>query len=382
MKIVADDKIPFLRGVLEPYAEVVYLPGAAIGRAEVRDADALIVRTRTRVDRALLEGSRVRFVATATIGYDHLDTAWLDEAGIRWTNAPGCNAGSVMQYVAAALAWLARRHGFSFQGTTLGVVGVGHVGTKVAHLAELLGFDVLLNDPPRQRAGDDLPFLPLETVLRESDIITLHVPLHREGRDKTLAMVDELFVSRMKKGALLINSSRGPVVVDAVLKEALRQGHLRGAVLDVWNGEPRIDRELMDLTDLATPHIAGYSVDGKANGTAMSVQALARHFGLPLTRWYPGRLPPPEEPLITVDASLTTFEEVLQHVILHTYPIERDDHALRRHPEKFEELRGQYPVRREFHNYTVRTETRNEQLLRTLEKLNFNIIKKENDEKS
>ncbi len=374
MKIVTDDKIPFLQGVLEPYAEVVYLPGRAITREEVQDADALIVRTRTRVGRELLEGSRVQFVATATIGYDHLDTVWLEEAGIAWTNAPGCNSGSVMQYVAAALAWLSRRRGFSFRGTTLGVVGVGHVGSKVARMAELLGMKVLLNDPPRRRAEGDPAFLPLEQVLAESDIVTLHVPLNREGEDRTLGLVDELFISRMKHGALLINSSRGAVVVDAVVKEALRNGHLGGAVLDVWNHEPEPDPELMALADLATPHIAGYSVDGKANGTAMSVQALARHFGLPLTGWYPEQLPPPPHPLITI-APETPFEEVLRTVILHTYPIDRDDKALREHPERFEELRGNYPVRREFHNYSVKSDPHNEILLKTLEKLKFNIIK-------
>ena len=375
MKIIADDKIPFLRGVLEPYAKVVYLPGAAITRNHLQDADALVIRTRTKVTKELLEGTSVQFVATATIGYDHLDTAWLEEAGIAWTNAPGCNSDSVMQYVAAALAWLARKRRFSLAGITLGIVGVGHVGSKVARMAELLGLEVLLNDPPRQRAGDDAPFLPLNRLLEASDIVTLHVPLNREGEDKTFGMVDEFFVSRMKPGAILINSSRGPVVVDAVVKEALRNGHLDGAVFDVWNNEPAIDRELMRLADLATPHIAGYSVDGKANGTAMSVQALAQHFGLPLTEWYPSQLPPPPEPVIRIPSSVTSFEEVLLSAILHTYPVERDDKALRETPERFEELRGNYPVRREFHNYSVAIRTENKILLKTLEQLKFNIIK-------
>ncbi len=374
MKIIADDKIPFLRGVLEPFAGVEYLPGAAITPAEVRDADALIVRTRTKVGRQLLEGSSVQFVATATIGYDHLDTAWLEEAGIAWTNAPGCNSGSVMQYVAAALAWLARTKGFSFRNTTLGIIGVGHVGSRVARMAELLGMEVLLNDPPRQREEGDAGFVALGELLASSDIVTLHVPLNREGRDKTLGMVDEFFVSRMKAGAILINSSRGPVIADAIVKEALRNGHLGGAVIDVWNNEPAIDRELMKLADLATPHIAGYSVDGKANGTAMSVRALAKHFGLPLTEWYPPQLPPPPEPVIRIPSPATSFEEVLQSAILHTYPIDRDDKALREAPERFEELRGNYPVRREFHNYTISTGTENKILLQTLKELKFNII--------
>ncbi len=375
MKIVADDKIPFLRGVLEPFAGVVYLPGASITHDHLRDADALLIRTRTKVTRELLEGTPVQFVATATIGYDHLDTAWLDGADIAWTNAPGCNSGSVMQYIGAALAWLARTKGFSFRGTTLGIVGVGHVGSKVARMAELLGMEVLLNDPPRQRVEGDAGFVALGELLASSDIVTLHVPLNREGEDRTLGMVDEFFVSRMKAGALLINSSRGPVITDAVVKEALRNGHLGGAVFDVWNHEPQIDRELMALTDLATPHIAGYSVDGKANGTAMSVQALARHFALPLTQWFPEQLPPPPQPVITLTSDNRDFEEILRTAILHTYPIDRDDKALRTNPQRFEELRGNYPVRREFHKYSINLDTENSILIKTLKELKFNIIK-------
>ncbi len=374
MKIVADDKIPFLRGVLEPYAEVVYLPGARINRAAVRDADALIVRTRTRIDRPLLEGSRVQFIATATIGFDHIDIPYLEEAGIAWTNAPGCNSGSVMQYIAAALSHLSEQRGFSFRNTTLGVVGVGHVGSKVARTAELLGMEVLLNDPPRRRAEGDGEFISLPRLLEAADIITLHVPLNREGKDRTLGMVDAFFLSRMKPGAILINSSRGPVIVDAVVKEALRNVHLGGAVLDVWNHEPHIDKELLALTDLATPHIAGYSVDGKANGTAMSVQALARHFGLPLTEWFPGQLPPPEKPVIRLSSKEINREEALRKAILHTYPIERDDKTLREAPERFEELRGNYPVRREFQNYSVQLDPPHEEMEKIFRELKFNIL--------
>ncbi len=373
MKIIADDKIPFLRGVLEPYAGVVYLPGSRIDRAAVHDADALIIRTRTRVDRDLLEGSRVQFIATATIGYDHLDTRYLEEAGIAWTNAPGCNSGSVMQYIAAALSHLAEKRGLSFGKTTLGIVGAGHVGSKVARMAELLGLEVLLNDPPRRRREGDGGFISLPRLLEDSDIVTLHVPLNKEGEDKTLGMVDEFFVSRMKPGAILINSSRGPVVADAVVKEALRNGHLGGAVLDVWNNEPQIDRELMALADLATPHIAGYSVDGKANGTAMSVQALARHFGWPLSQWFPGELPPPKQPVIRLDTVKKGEEELLRQAILHTYPIEQDDRALRQAPESFEELRGNYPVRREFQNYTIQLQPDHAFLKKIFSALNFKL---------
>ncbi len=375
MKVIADDKIPFLKGVLEPYAEVNYLPGAKISRQDLMDADALITRTRTVINRDLLEGTPVRFIATATIGYDHIDTAYLAEKGIRWTNAPGCNSGSVMQYIAAVLAWLGRNRGIRFRDTTLGIIGVGHVGSKVAHMAGALGMNILLNDPPRQRKEGPAAFVSLTRLLQEADIVTLHVPLNKTGEDKTLGMVDELFMSRLKPGAILINSSRGPVVEDAVLKEAMRSEHLKGLALDVWNHEPDIDLSLMQVADIATPHIAGYSADGKANGTSMSVQALSRFFGLPLTTWYPDNIPPPENPVITLTDHQTDLQEIISNAILHTYPIERDDNNLRNQPGQFEYLRGNYPVRREFHNYSIAMKKENKTLHKIFETLGFNVIK-------
>ncbi len=376
MKIVADDKIPFLKGVLEPHAEMLYLPGPQIRRDHLMDADALITRTRTRVGRDLLEGTRVRFVATATIGYDHLDTAWLEANGIRWTNAPGCNSGSVMQYLAAALSWLAVNRKIRFNKTTLGIIGVGHVGSKVARMAATLGMQVLLNDPPRQRAGGESAFVALPELLAQADIVTLHVPLNKTGEDRTLGLVDEFFMSRLKPGAILINTSRGPVVCDAVLKEAVKSGHLGGLVLDVWNHEPAIDRDLLKAADISTPHIAGYSADGKANGTAMSVQAVARFFGLPLTEWFPTEIPPPENPVIDLTTTSTEKQEALIQSVLHTYPIDRDDRNLRENPEQFEQLRGNYPVRREFFNYTVVLNKKNIHLIDTLKKFGFNVTQK------
>ena len=374
MKIVVDDKIPFLKGVLEPYSEVLYLPGKEISRDHLVDADALIIRTRTRVSRELLEGTGVKFVATATIGYDHIDTNYLEKNRIQWTNAPGCNSGSVMQYVAAVFSWLGMNRGVNFGGTTLGIIGVGNVGTKVSRMAAALGMRVLLNDPPRQRKEGSKEFVSLEVLLKESDIVTLHVPLNKTDQDKTLGLVDEHFISSLKQGAFLINSSRGPVVVDDELKKALKTGSLAGMVLDVWNHEPEIDAELVELVDIATPHIAGYSADGKANGTAMSVQALARFFGLPLTNWFPTDIPSPKDPMIAIPGRQTQ-EKDLQEAILHTYPIQRDDSNLRQNLQKFEKLRGDYPIRREFNNYTIQPKTENSVLIKALEQLNFNIIK-------
>ena len=374
MKIVCDNKIPFLRGVFEPWAEVVYLPGAETTPAVVRDADAVVTRTRTRCDAALLAGSSVRVVASATIGYDHIDTAWCEAHGILWRNAPGCNSRSVEQYVAAALCTLARRHGLRLDALTLGVVGVGNVGSKVAEAAALLGMRVLLCDPPRARAEGAEGFVDLDTLVAQSDIVTLHVPLSREGEDATWHLFDEARLAAMRPDQFLINSSRGPVVDGAALRAALQAKALRGAVLDVWEGEPEPDRALMALLDIATPHIAGYSADGKANGTQMSVRTVAAVLGLPLTDWRPAGIPAPAQPLaFTLDAAGKDRQEVLSEAILYAYDILADDRALRAHPERFEQLRGDYPVRREPTAFTLRLQGGDPALADALAALGFHI---------
>ena len=355
MKIVCDNKIPFLRGVFEPFAEVVYLPGAETTPEVVRDADAVVTRTRTQCDAALLAGSSVRVVATATIGYDHIDTAWCEAHGILWRNAPGCNSGSVEQYVGAALCVLARRHGLRLGELTLGVVGVGHVGSKVARAAAALGMRVLLCDPPRARSEGADGFVPLDDLISRSDIVTLHVPLAREGEDATWHLFDAARLASMRPGQFLVNAARGPVVDNAALKAALAAKALRGAVLDVWEGEPAPDRELLALADIATPHIAGYSADGKANGTTMSVRTVAARLGLPLQDWRPAGIPAPAQPLVfELDASGKSLQEVLSEALLYSYDILADDRALRANPDRFEQLRGDYPVRREPAAFTVR----------------------------
>ena len=377
MKIVCDNKIPFLRGVLEPYAEVVYLPGKETTPEVVRDADAIITRTRTKCDAALLEGSSVKVIATATIGFDHIDTAWCESHGIVWKNAPGCNSWSVKQYMGSVLATLARKHGFDLSEMTLGVVGVGNVGSKVAEIASLLGMKVLLNDPPRARREGPDGFVSLDEIVDRSDIITLHVPLTREGGDATWHLFDEARISRLNDGQILMNSSRGPVVDNAALKDALKRRAIKGAVLDVWEHEPDIDRELMGLLDIATPHIAGYSADGKANGTTASVRTVAEYLGLPLTEWSPAEMPLPAQPLeFTLDAAGKTRQQVLSEAVLHTYDVLDDDRALREHPELFEKLRGDYPVRREFTAFSVRLEGGTPEEAEILTKIGFNLMNK------
>lgn len=355
MKIVCDDKIPFLRGALEPYAQVVYAPGQAITASTVHDADALIVRTRTKCNAQLLEGSGVKMVATATIGFDHIDTDWCESHEIDWTNAPGCNSSSVEQYMGSLLVTMARSMGFECRNKTLGVIGVGNVGRKVARLAALLGFRVLVCDPPRARIEGESLFCTLEQIIEKADIITCHVPLIMEGEDSTYHLFDSKRIQAMRPDQILINTSRGEVVDCKALKEALSHGKLMAAALDVWENEPQIDRELLDMLFVATPHIAGYSADGKACGTAMSVQAIACRFELPCTDWAVQDIPAPEQNLeFSIDAAGLTPRQVLEEAILYSYNIKSDDARLRENPDGFELQRSDYPVRREFTAFSVK----------------------------
>ncbi|MDD5697310.1 MAG: 4-phosphoerythronate dehydrogenase [Victivallaceae bacterium] len=352
MKIVADNKIPFLKGVLESRAEVVYLPGDRISPAEVKDADALLTRTRTRCGAALLSGSAVKFVATATIGYDHLDTRWLEANGIGWTNAPGCNSSSVAQYLTSVLLNLAVEHQLSLCGRTLGVVGAGNVGAKVARVGAALGMRVLLNDPPRAEREGPAGFVELAQAAAEADFLTLHVPLTSGGNYPTRQLAGRALFEAMKSEAFFINSARGGVCDQAALKTALKRGKIAGAVLDVWENEPDLDPELLELVDFATPHIAGYSADGKANGTAMSVNALSRFFGLGLDNWYPDNVPLPEKCSATLPAA-GSFEEKMLTAVNLTYDVREDTRRLRQSPAAFEQQRGNYPLRREFPAFSV-----------------------------
>lgn len=374
MKIVIDEKIPFIHGVFEPWSDVVYSPGKAIDSAMMADADALITRTRTRCNSNLLKDSRVRIIASATIGYDHLDTVWLDSKGIRWVNAPGCNSGSVMQYIVSVLLYLAGKHSLDLSSLTLGVVGVGNVGSKVVRAARTLGMKVLQNDPPRQRREGSDDFIPLETLISESDIITLHVPLTSEGEDRTFHLVNSINLHRMKKNSILINTSRGEVADNNALGEALSGRKLRAAVLDVWEGEPVVDRRLLELVDIATPHIAGYSVDGKANATINSVREVSSFIGLPLSDWKPDSLPEPAEPVIDL-SSVThgkSTAELVSAAIRHTFPVDDDDRLFRNDPENFEYLRDNYRIRREFSSYTVKSD--DPEARKILYDLGFNLI--------
>ena len=309
--------------------DAVYMDGSAIKADDVRDADAMIVRTRTRCDERLLGGSRVRFVGTATIGYDHLDTAWLDRAGICWTNCPGCNASSVAQYLRSVLILLARFHGVNLVGTTIGIVGCGHVGTLVCDVALSFGMRVLVCDPPVGASG----YVSLETIEREADIITFHVPLTRDGAYPTYHLADEAFFSRLVRRPFIINTSRGAVVDNGALLRAIDDGIVRQAIVDTWEREPHVDLRLLDRVYIGTPHIAGYSADGKANADNMVLDALCRFFGVAAP---PVVLPPP------LPSGFVYTGDPLQ-----LYNPLDDSRRLKAYPDKFEYLRGNYPLRRE-----------------------------------
>lgn len=359
--------------MLDKFAQVVYLEGSSITRDRVLDADALVVRTRTRCNAALLEGTKVRFIATATIGYDHIDVDFCKSNQIRWTNAEGSNSSSVQQYVGAALFQIARKLNFELARKTIGIVGVGNVGTKVEKLCNVLGMRVLLNDPPRGRREGPSAFVSLDAIVEQADIITLHVPLSYEGEDKTFHLADERFLSRLRPDQILINTSRGEVVDSRPLKAALKEKKLAACVLDVWENEPEIDTGLLDLVDIGTPHIAGYSAEGKANGTAMSVRALSRFFGLGIDNWFPENVPLPNCTKIEVDCENLSQQEILAKLVERTYDIFSDDRRLRKSLGTFEQQRADYPLRREFSAYTVKLLNAGDNIRLLTQEIGFNV---------
>lgn len=342
MKIVADTNIPFLKGVLEPYAQVEYLDGRCIDHHAISDADALIIRTRTKCNEEMLKGTRVQMISSATIGTDHIDLDWCARNGIDVQNAEGCNAGGVADYVFSALFGVASRRAIKLDGKVIGIVGVGNVGKKVAQMARNLGFKVLLNDPPRAAKEGPRGFVSLDKLLAEADVVTLHVPLDATTR----GMANDAFFEKMRPGAFFINASRGEVVDEqALLRNLPKLGPL---VLDTWCNEPTPNPILIESCDIATPHIAGYSYQGKQNGTAMAVQALARHFGIEaLYHFHPaleeGSLQPVE-----IDLSGKTQGEIAA-ILQYNYPIFTDDFLFRSNPSSFETLRSEYNYRQEFY---------------------------------
>lgn len=371
--LLIDEHIPFIRGILEPHAKIIYINGGIISHDLAKQADGLIIRTRTICDETLLDRTPVKFIATATIGFDHIDTEYCDRKGITWRHAPGCNSSSVMQYIASVLVTLSEKHNKSLINRKIGIIGVGNVGEKVAFLSSGFGMIPILNDPPRERQEKSTDFVTLDEIAGNCEIITFHVPLNKIGADNTYHIADDRFFSRLAHKPLIINTSRGPVVDTNAVKNALRKKLIAGYVADVWENEPFVDRELLEMTDIATPHIAGYSMDGKANGTASCVRAASRYFGFGLDQWYPSDLPEPSQPILEIDAGGMTTEQVCRTAILKTYNVLEDDRRLRISPGQFENLRNNYPPRREFPAFTVRLKNANQDNHNILKEIGFRI---------
>ncbi len=328
MKIIIDSAIPYIKGVFEPYAEVEYIAGSNFTAQIVRNADALIIRTRTKCNEALLSGSSVRHIATATIGFDHIDTEYCSRNNISVSTAAGCNARAVLQWMGAALALLARREEWQPKERTLGVVGVGNVGSLVSRYAESWGFRVICCDPPRAER-EHLDFCSMEQIAQQADIITLHTPLDGTTR----SMINNELLKLCKPHATIINTSRGEVVVTSDL---VCSG--RNYMLDVWEDEPAINREVLSGAIVATPHIAGYSIEGKRNATVAAVHSIASALALPLENW--------EAPIAGSQPKDISWQELLA-TIDSQFDIEDLSCDLKLHPEEFERMRNNYQLRKE-----------------------------------
>lgn len=329
--IVIDSHIPYISGVLEPHARVTYMEPEAIDASVAANADALIVRTRTHIGPELLEGSRCRFVATATIGTDHIDLDWCRGNGVEVVSAPGCNAPAVAQYVFATIGTLINR---PVSGHTIAIVGVGHVGSIVKRWARALDMDVMCIDPLREKAGDPGPWYTLEQASQAADIITFHTPLTADGPHATWLMAGGEFLGSLRRSPVIINTSRGDVVDNQALAKALKEGKVSHAAIDVWQHEPIINEGLLELCDIATPHIAGYSAAGKTRASQMVLDAVARRFGMPpLMARAP--VPPPVAAGVSVRGVLASYDPLI------------DTAALKAHPEAFEALRNHYRLRPE-----------------------------------
>ncbi len=357
MKIVADNTIPFLKGIAEPIAEVVYLAAKGFTRESIQDADVLIVRSIDKCTPELLEGSHVQLITTATIGFDHIDTRYCDTHGIAWRNAPGCNAPSVAQYVISSLITIALRRGESLRGKCLGIIGVGHVGSQVERMARLFGMNILRNDPPRAEVEGADGFVSLSELLAKADVVTLHVPFTREGNHPTYHLANDRFFQQMKKGMWFINSCRGAVHDTEALLQAHENGIVKEMIIDCWENEPQIDARLLEASSLASPHIAGFSADGKATATRMCLEAIEEHFKLHFEEKAQAAPPVLNDPVIDLD---TFADHRVERAFLATFQPEQIDGKLRNDISAFEYLRNHYDRPREPKAYCIRHAATNE----------------------
>lgn len=381
MQIVADENIPLLDEFFAGFAKIHRLAGRSIEHSSLGEAEALLVRSVTRVDRALLEGSKVRFVGTCTIGTDHLDLDYFAEAGIAWSSAPGCNARGVVDYVLGCLLTLAERQGVDLSKRSYGVVGAGQVGERLIQVLRGLGWSVLVCDPPRQsREGGD--FVELAEILERCDVISLHTPLQLEGPWPTRHLLDAQQLARVKPGSWLINASRGEVIDSCALGERLQQGGDLHVALDVWEGEPLVDPALAALCDIATAHIAGYSLEGKLRGTAQIYAAFCRHRGISADRSLACLMPQRWLPRVQIAAG-SDPDWVLATLCRLVYDPRQDDAGLRRslslaqaqRAQQFDLLRKHYPVRREIEGLEVELHGEDQGLARLISALGARVIK-------
>ncbi|MHC4435990.1 MAG: 4-phosphoerythronate dehydrogenase [Planctomycetota bacterium] len=384
MKIVADANIPFVKECFSSIGEVTTIGGREMTPWNVADADILLVRSITPVGVDLLAGSKVRFVGTATIGFDHIDLGFLDSSNIGFASAPGSNANSAAEYVIAGLLDIAQKYALDLEGRSIGIIGVGNVGSRVAKKCAAMGMDVYLNDPPLQRQTGDAKYLPLEK-LYDCDFITFHTPLTFEGRDKTYRLADEKFFKSLKHRCVFINASRGGVVDGSALKSAIKSGRLRAVVLDVWENEPDIDVELLEMVDIGTPHIAGYSLDGKIAGMIMIYKAACEYFDLEPKFDMEDFLPEPAVSELRVNPNISNEQDALLGAVQKIYRIDKDDTRLRRVLDKpaegrgkyFDSLRKGYHVRREFQNTSVILNSTKTKLAEKLIGIGFKEVKGE-----
>ncbi|QOV62722.1 4-phosphoerythronate dehydrogenase PdxB [Kosakonia pseudosacchari] len=371
MKILVDENMPYARDLFSRLGEVKAVPGRPIPVAELADADALMVRSVTKVNEGLLQGTGIKFVGTATAGTDHVDEAFLRQAGIAFSAAPGCNAIAVVEYVFSSLLMLAERDGFALQDRTVGIVGVGNVGGRLQARLEAFGVRTLLCDPPRADRGDDGDFRSLDELVREADVLTFHTPLFKNGPYKTLHLVDDALLSRLKPGTILINACRGPVVDNAALLQRLQAGQALSVVLDVWEPEPDLNVDLLNLVDIGTAHIAGYTLEGKARGTTQVFEAFSDFLGKRQQVALDTLLPAPEFGRITLHGALD--QSTLKRLVHLVYDVRRDDALLRKvagTPGEFDKLRKNYLERREWSSLYVQCDDASAAAL--LQKLGFN----------
>ena len=373
MKILVDENMPYARELFSRLGEVKAVPGRPIPTEALTDADALMVRSVTKVNEALLGDKAIKFVGTATAGTDHVDQAWLEQAGIGFSAAPGCNAIAVVEYVFSALLMLAGRDGFALADRTVGIVGVGNVGGRLQKRLEALGIKTLLCDPPRADNGEEGDFRSLDELVAQADVLTFHTPLYKDGPYKSLHLADEALIASLKPGAILINACRGPVVDNAALLKCLNAGQQLSVVLDVWEPEPDLNLALLDKVDLGTSHIAGYTLEGKARGTTQVFEAYSQFIGQPQEVALSSLLPAPEFGRISLHGPLD--QPTLKRLVHLVYDVRRDDAPLRKVagiPGEFDKLRKNYLERREWSSLTVECDDADAAAL--LQKLGFNAV--------